>query len=767
MIRRILAYGLGHARLSFLLAIIPAIIAAYLGSGVSFRLSLADLLPKDRASVKETKEIAEEIGGIGYFIVLLGPIEDPIKLLPTVKKALEKNPSIKYAFYEREEYNLRDQILYLLPRKELKELTKQIHILFSGGEEPFSLGLDNEEEKKEKVKSAEAYLAKFKKRSKKNRYYSSKNNRYAMVLAKPNFDSEDIYQSQNLLNNVQKSLEKKLKGKTEFHLLGRYVNKVRDLRQMQKDIAKAASIALLAITCLLLFGLGSIRATLFTLISVSIAMGWTSGITAIWIGHINLLTGFFIAILGGLGVEYGIHMVRRYYQELEKGKNHKEAVRITHLKMTRILFSAALTSSAAFYILSFSNFKAFSELGKIAGSGILSVYFSYILCFPLTSKLLEKSKRKTKIIPGLLSLYLVKKHWIKFFFPFLLLMAYGLWNAEFKYNFEEIQSLSKESRSLNKLVNELFGKSLTPSALLAKDQKQLSKLQDWLGERKQQNTVKEAISIQSFTAPDRNRRQGLFRKLRKEIVQTSESTIYKKTKLEKKEVLQWLNAPNYRYEELPSHVRGLFGSSKNILLAYPREDLNDVKALYRFSKTLQEAKDEFPGLKIGSDSLIFTEILNHIVKDGKIVIILFLLGSFFVFWLDFRTMRDAGWLFIQLSLGMVILVGLMGLFHIPFTVINIAMLPAVLAAGVDMGVHVRHQEKGGFSSLRAPESLSYSIHLSMLAAIFGFAPLFLAQAAALPGVAWISIMGQVSMYLISMVIFPLFRKYLEIKRSTR
>ena len=113
-------------------------------------------------------------------------------------------------------------------------------------------------------------------------------------------------------------------------------------------MAKTGAISFVALCLVLFWGLGSARGMLVAMGGVTVSMGWTIGLAKITVGQINILTGFLLAILGGLGVEYGVHLIRRYEQERRAGRNHEEALRFTHSHMGRTLFSAAITSSAAF-----------------------------------------------------------------------------------------------------------------------------------------------------------------------------------------------------------------------------------------------------------------------------------------------------------------------------------------------------------------------------------------------------------------------------------
>src|SRR5690606_1190517 len=134
------------------------------------------------------------------------------------------------------------------------------------------------------------------------------------------------------------------------------------------------------------------------------------------------------------------------------------------------------------------------------------------------------------------------------------------------------------------------------------------------------------------------------------------------------------------------------------------------------------------GVKIGSDVRIFVEILDHITHDGLIILLVFLCGSFLVMGLDFRNILDALDLEMQLVAGIFLLVALMGLVGERFSILNIAMVPAVLAAGIDMGVHVRHREREGFGALPSARFVAQAVHLSALTTMIGFGALFFAEA---------------------------------------
>jgi uncharacterized protein len=767
LLERVLNFNLRHKWLGVSVALALSLLGISFGTDLPIRLSLQELLPPDRQSVVDFNAVAKDVGGVGYLGVLIGPVDNPESYIPSVAAALRGHRELKYVFWEREGYSLRRKALYLLPRTEFDELIRSAEmVLFEGKEGGFlDLGLEEDTEREQKVKEAEAFFERLRAErtggkagmeARDQRYFLSKDGRYAMIFAKPTFDSEDLGRSTKLIEEVRTIVDKNIAPGTPYNLWGRYLAQVQDTQQIRRDIALTSVISLTLIALVLIWGLGSIRGALVTVACVALSMGWTVGFAHVAVGQINIITGFLLAILGGLGVEYGVHLLRRYYQERGAGQRHEAALKHSYVHVGRALLSAALTSAGAFFILAFSDFRGFSELGKIAGFGILSIYCVYILCFPAIGIVLRERQRFTKSLE-IFGFYPFTLKWRWLYVPALVIFAFGLTRAEFEYDFERMRELSKQTVRLNKIVGDLMGgRSVTPAALLAESPEQSVKVYDWLLQDKFKPSVDDVVSLHTLVPLDMSDRFEALDKFRKNLKRVSDEDIRSKTGMEPKLVRSWVDERPYTRSDLPVQLRGAFGQSGNIVLVYTSENLSHATGLRRFSGVLDEARANFSGLRIGSDAGIFVEILDHVINDGRIVMLLFLLGSFFVLWLDFRSIREALGLEMQLILGIALLVALMGFFHVPFSILNIAMVPAVLAAGIDIGVHVRHRDlesrKGALLSARF---VAQAVQLSVLTTMIGFGSLFLSQAGMLKGIAWISVLGQVSMYFICMVLWPM------------
>ncbi len=747
---------------AFILALSISLVSLYFGRSLPINLDLIDLLPQNNRNVVEMKQIEKEVGGAGYLVVLIGPSENPLAALPLIKNSIEGHPLVHFIFYERETFLLKDKLFYLLSPEEFHLMTKHVQNLFFSSQTPqqwYDIGIETPDEKTE----AKEYFSQFNSDLKKEQYYTSVDGDYAMVLIKPNFDSNDLEKTQQLLSDVKNKLRSVLGTDYPYELTGRYFDKAENVQQIKYDIRNAGVIAFLAICVLLLLGLGTFWGAFTTTLIVGIALGWTTGIGYFLVGQVNVITSFLIGILGGLGVEYGIHLIKRYYQEVKSGLSKELALEKSYIQTSRVLFSAAMTSSGSFLILSLSDIRIFSELGLFAGFGILSIYFSFVLCFPFCGQFLEDRPRFSKITESF-GFYPVSLKWKWPVLISCIIILCGILNTRFEYDFQKLFLFSNKARQLKAMGNELFGKSMTPSALLAKDEKQALEVKNFL--EKEYSEIDHAVSLYSVLPLNMKERRDKLNFLEQAVSKNMESfdqeELDAEGQLDADGIQSLLKEEVYSREDLPVQLRSIFGRSGHIVYAYPKNSLEHASTIRSFANVLLKARDQFPGLKVGSDSIVFIEILDRIVKDGMIILLIFLLTAFFVFWADFRDIRSALVLELQLVFGILCVVGLMGLLGIPFTIFNLGMVPAVLATGIDIGVHVRHREREGYpSSIESARYVAQGVQLSVLTTMIGFGSLFIAHGLILKGVAWVSVLGQLSMFFICMVASPIIRDCLK------
>lgn len=760
---KFIALNFKYKGLFFLFVLLLALFGASVGKKLSINLELDKLLPDHSESVVEMNKISDEIGGIGHLNILIGPISNPQQWIPNATEQLKALPDVKYVLDKTEEYLLEDKALYLMSLKDFLKLRKNARVLFNKGKVGFfNLGLEDESIREQNKKDARQYFKDFKKDNESEKYFLSKDKTYALIMIKPKFESVDLERSEKLTQDVNNLLKKILPG-VPFKLLGRYVEKVRDTRQVERDIVKTGTISIILIITFLILGLGSPVGAVFVILGVFLSLGWTVACAYYFVGQINILTGFLIAILAGLGADYGIHLFKRLQEELADGLTQEQAIQTAYHKTGRALFSSSLSTATAFLCLIYSDFKGFSELGIIAGSGVLSVFLVFMLTFPFLATFLKKEKYHK--VTRVWSFYPFKPKFLKFLLPLFIVVLFWAPKVQFQYDFNKMRDISKESSQLKVFVDKLYGKSTSPVALLAKNRDQADEISKYVSQEKFKDVISNSLSLSDIHPMDMKSRYRKIKKLKKLIKDVTPEEFKEKTGLELSKVKNWLNTKPYSMKALPEHLLSIFGKHGSVVLIYPTKQIDNKYDLDELAHLLRSLKEKFPGVQIGSDTLVFSEILNFIFHDGKKILLFFFAGLFVTFILDFRSIKSAVILELQIVLGVALLMAVMGLFGVKFTILNVGIFPAVLAVGIDMGVHIRHRELETGSALKGAILSANPIHISFITTLIGFGVLFLAEAKILTGIAYLATFGMFSMYFICMVLYPIAAEKMKIKRS--
>ena len=129
--------------------------------------------------------------------------------------------------------------------------------------------------------------------------------------------------------------------------------------------------------------ISAVFANLFIGLSITTAIG------LIMVGSFNLLSIAFAVLFVGLGVDFGIQFSVRYRSERFKGNDLKAALAKAAERSAVPLSLAAMATAAGFMSFLPTDYKGVSELGKIAGVGMLVAFLTSITVLPALLSLLN------------------------------------------------------------------------------------------------------------------------------------------------------------------------------------------------------------------------------------------------------------------------------------------------------------------------------------------------------------------------------------------
>jgi hypothetical protein len=156
-----------------------------------------------------------------------------------------------------------------------------------------------------------------------------------------------------------------------------------EMAQSQKDTTVASIVALVLCALIFIYGYNETGRPVKATICLVVGLAYTLAFATATVGHLNILTITFVPILIGLAIDYGVHLVTRYEEELRFGKTAEEALAKAIMFTGQGIFIGALTTAFAFLAMTLTNFKGIQEMGIICGGGLLVCFIPMMTMLPV------------------------------------------------------------------------------------------------------------------------------------------------------------------------------------------------------------------------------------------------------------------------------------------------------------------------------------------------------------------------------------------------
>lgn len=166
-------------------------------------------------------------------------------------------------------------------------------------------------------------------------------------------------------------------------LTGESVLELDELQQSQKDTTLASIISLIICALIFIYGYHQTGRPLKATACLVIGIGYTMGFTTLVVGHLNILTITFVPILIGIAIDFGVHLVTRYEEELRLGKTSEDAITKALVFTGQGIFTGAFTTAGAFLAMGLTDFRGIQEMGIICGGGLLVCLIPMLTLLPV------------------------------------------------------------------------------------------------------------------------------------------------------------------------------------------------------------------------------------------------------------------------------------------------------------------------------------------------------------------------------------------------
>lgn len=154
------------------------------------------------------------------------------------------------------------------------------------------------------------------------------------------------------------------------------------LNLLIRDATITMTLAGLIILLLLIIIQRSLTKALLVFLPLVGGMLWLLG-TMGWLGiPLSIATVGIGAMVLGLGVEYGIFIVRRYEEEREKGKSQEEALKKVMPGVGLAIFGSASTTTIGFLALLLATMPMIQKMGATLALGIIYSFIAAVIVNP-------------------------------------------------------------------------------------------------------------------------------------------------------------------------------------------------------------------------------------------------------------------------------------------------------------------------------------------------------------------------------------------------
>ena len=236
------------------------------------------------------------------------------------------------------------------------------------------------------------------------RYFSPDGNTLLMRARPSHPESHNIKFSRKLTDAARAAVREARRsqvfksGDYEIDLTGSFVTNAERNSALRVDMLRTTIISSVAVMIAFFFALGSLfysaLVALPLIVAVLFALGWAK----FSVGGFNLLTTFLPALVLGLSIDYGIHLLFRFSEERLAEHSVSEAIKITIMKKGKGIFIAALTTAAVFTTLIFSRSQGLVEMGIITSLGIMISFLVYLFLLPALIISFQRWRRRKRAV---------------------------------------------------------------------------------------------------------------------------------------------------------------------------------------------------------------------------------------------------------------------------------------------------------------------------------------------------------------------------------
>ncbi|MFU8788901.1 MAG: MMPL family transporter [Methylobacter sp.] len=204
------------------------------------------------------------------------------------------------------------------------------------------------------------------------------------ILLNPVLDFNALVPAEQALLSVRAVVDdaKRAFPNVSIRLTGEVVLEHDELESVRRSTQIASLFSMVLVCAALGVGLRSVRLVLITLTVLLMGLILTAGFATLAVGHLNLISISFAVLYIGIGVDYSIQVSLRYQELLQQNLPQQQALMQAVRKVRPSIALCAITTAVGFFSFIPTAYTGVSELGVIAGGGMLIAFIISVTVLP-------------------------------------------------------------------------------------------------------------------------------------------------------------------------------------------------------------------------------------------------------------------------------------------------------------------------------------------------------------------------------------------------
>ena len=516
-------------------------------------------------------------------------------------------------------------------------------------------------------------------------------------------------------------------------------------------------------------------------LSWSLAVGTVAAFafTKLTIGHLNLATAFLSSIVIGNGINVGILVTARYFEELRGGKDGADALAATLAKTVAGTLAATLTATVAYGSLMITVFRGFRHFGVIGGAGILFCWISAYIVLPAALAIARHHGMKARRAPpiGRWLLKLLPNHLgltaiatIAVIAGAGVITARYLTDDPFESNFKNLRSsgpvIDEQQRWMG-AIDRAFGQGIDAAFVIAVPRREdIVPLKQRLraadaGAAPRDKLFGNLNSLEDMLPSQQPEKLAVLAEIRTILSSKDFDALDDAERAELDELRPPDDLRVLGDSDVPEAIAWPFieadGSRGKLILATagPGYEVWDAHDTVRFVDKLR-ALQLPPEVQFGGVSFVFADVLEAVLTDGPRATLASLIGAILVVLVVVGRNRHS---FVTIVCGLggtVLMLAVSALIGLKINFLDFVALPITIGIGIDYAVNIaaRERQEGPGRAREALATTGGAVAMCSYTTIVGYGSLLISQNMGIRSFGLAAMIGELTCLVVALFLAP-------------